>query len=612
MIHLIISLFKRIKKAFLDLKMRHKLTLSYILIILIPLCGMGVYTYKLSIDNITEQSINNTEQGIKMVAANISNTIERYLVLADNIYFNDKVRLLMTEVHEGIKEFELIQYKSSVLSLLHTTGKSTNLSLIRYAPAKMESITNNFDRILSYSVDSNILEQENKQSVSIYNAKRVEDREWFKQLKDKTLHYVWAQVEQDGYYGNISLLREFVRITKSGYKTSGLLKLTVRLTDLLNAGYDADNSNYNYLVLDQNNHPFILNSHMQQLYDTHKQNIENLITHEPDKGIILNDISMVYTNLESTSWKVVYIMNLEEYTRKADNIKKLTIYIGISAMLLLLIISELLASLITKRIMKVSKYVVDVKNGNFDAVIHDSSNDEIGVMTTGLTEMVNTIKQLIQEVYRTKLEKRDAQLKMIQSQINPHFLYNSLSAINFLVLKGELKKINQMVKALSTFYRLTLSKGADIISISNEVMHLKAYLEVFSIRMEKSFRVNYDIDEEALNYGTLKVILQPMVENIFEHAIGNRTTPININISIKTNERDVIFKVIDDGVGISREVLSKILTHDAGSVGYGVRNVNDRIVLQFAEPYGVRMCSYPGAGTSVTIVIPKFRISEHL
>jgi len=607
----ILSVVRPVRKIFLNLKMRHKLTLSYLLIILLPLIGMGLYAYKLSIDNITEQSINNTEQGLRMVVTNISNTIERYLVLADNIYFNDKVRVLMTEYHDGgYKEFELLQYRSTILSLLHTTGKSVNLSLIRYVPSEMETITNNFDRILSYSKDQDFLEEENRQLLSIYNARHIEDREWFKQLRGKTLQYTWAQVEQDGNYNNISLLREFARITEAGFSASGLLKLTVRLEDLFYTGYDLVNGNYNYLVLDNNDQPFILNSRMQEFYERHKQNIESLMPHEPGKGIIMDDFSMVYTNLDSTPWKVVYIMNLEEYTNKAENIKRLTFFIGIGALFLLLTISELLSSLITKRLSKVSKYVIDVKNGNFDAVIHDSSSDEIGMMTAGIKEMVKTIKRLIEEVYRTNLEKRDAQLKMIQSQINPHFLYNSLSAINFLVLKGELKKINQMVKALSTFYRLTLSKGHDIIPISDELMHLKAYLEVFRIRMEKSFNVSYDIDEEALGYATLKVILQPMVENIFEHAIGNRTNPININISIKTAGNDIIFKVIDDGIGINPEVMSKILSHDAGKVGYGIRNVNDRIVLQFSEPYGVSLSSNPGAGTTVTIVIPKFRISD--
>lgn len=610
--HRITAIINRIKKLFLNLRMRHKLTLSYFLIILIPVCGMGLYAYRLSIDNITEQSIKNTEQGINLVVANISNTIDRYLVLADNIYFNDKVRMLMTEYQDGgFKEFELLQYRSTLLSLLHTTGKSVNLSLIRYMPSKMESIPNNFDRILSFSRDYDFLEDENRHLVSIYNAEHVDNREWFKQLKGNTLQYTWAQVESDKQYNNISLLREFARITENGLKASGLLKLTVRLEDLLNVDDDLDYSNYNYLVLDRDNRPFLLNSHMEELYNVNRQNIESLIAHEPGKGIILNDISMVYANLKSAPWKVVYIMPLEEYTRKAENIKRLTFYIGMGALLLLLVISELVASLVTKRLSKVTRYVVEVKNGNFDAVIHDSASDEIGIMTTGLKEMVNNIKHLINEVYRINLEKRDAQLKMIQSQINPHFLYNSLSAINFLVLKGEQKKINQMVKALSTFYRLTLSKGADIIPISDELMHLKAYLEVFRIRMEKSFSVSFDIDEEALNYATLKVILQPMVENIFEHAIGDRTTPINIVISVKTNENDIIFKVIDDGIGISPQVLNKILSHDAEKVGYGIRNVNDRIRLQFSEPYGVRLFSVPGQGTTVTIVIPKFKVTDH-
>ena len=252
------------------------------------------------------------------------------------------------------------------------------------------------------------------------------------------------------------------------------------------------------------------------------------------------------------------------------------------------------------------------QKGNFDSKIKKIHQDELGYLDSSFNEMVEQMNTLIQKVYQANIDIKEAQLRALQAQINPHFLYNSLSIINRLSDLGCNQEINQMVFSLATFYRMTLNKGKDIIRIEDEIKQIKAYLDIYKIRLEDRFEVAFDFDPQILHCETVKVILQPFVENIFEHALGESEDTIHIRITGKCMppendiQNDFIqFTIQDDGIGIEPERLSELIYTDSQNTsGYGIKNVHQRIQIHYGPDYGVRICSELGEGTTVKINIP--------
>jgi len=189
-------------------------------------------------------------------------------------------------------------------------------------------------------------------------------------------------------------------------------------------------------------------------------------------------------------------------------------------------------------------------------------------------------------------------------------LYNTLSSINSLANLGEIDKVSEMVSSLVKFYRLTLNKGKAIMTVGEELEQVKAYIDIQAIKYGNRFKISYDVDERIFKYTTLKLILQPFVENVLNHAWYEET--INIRITAEMIDGSIVFKIIDNGVGMNEETISLIFNTEGSSIGYGIRNVNDRIRLHYGKEYGVSISSSIGIGTTIKIIIPQYRACKEI
>ena len=230
--------------------------------------------------------------------------------------------------------------------------------------------------------------------------------------------------------------------------------------------------------------------------------------------------------------------------------------------------------------------------------------DEIGGLIRGFGSMIDKINYLINEVYEGKLLQKQYEMRALQAQINPHFLYNSLSLINWKALEAGKDDISKLTLALSSFYRTSLNRGNNVLTIRQELENMKSYLEIQSCMHDDSFDVILDIQEDILNYQTLNLLLQPLIENAIEHGIDLLEDRKGvIKITGRMDEERIYLYVEDNGVGIEPELLSSIL--EFKTRGYGVRNVNERIKLFYGEEYKLQIESSEGQGTRSTITIPK-------
>ena len=267
------------------------------------------------------------------------------------------------------------------------------------------------------------------------------------------------------------------------------------------------------------------------------------------------------------------------------------------------------SGMVSSRIERLTHFMREVQEGSMDMQMESDDRDEIGMLYRGFGSMMKRIRTLINEVYLSKITQKEAELKALQAQINPHFLYNTLSLINWKALAAGEEDISRMTLALSTFYRTALNRGRNVLQVETELSNTRAYLEIQSMLHDGNFDYEIEAQTEILQCESLNLILQPLVENAIHHGIEEKTDGRG-KITVRGWKEDncVWFMVEDNGVGMEQEVADKILTME--SKGYGVRNVNERIRLCYGEKYAMKVESVVGKGTKMTIHFPARRLTD--
>lgn len=261
------------------------------------------------------------------------------------------------------------------------------------------------------------------------------------------------------------------------------------------------------------------------------------------------------------------------------------------------------SGMVSGRIERLTCLMQEVQEGSMDMQVGSNDRDEIGMLYRGFGSMMKRIRTLINEVYLGKITQKEAELKALQAQINPHFLYNTLSLINWKALAAGEEDISRMTLAMSTFYRTALNRGRNVLQVEAELSNTRAYLEIQSMLHDGDFDYEIEVQPEILQCESLNLILQPLVENAIHHGIEEKTDGRG-KISVRGWKEDncVWFMVEDNGVGMEQKVADKILTME--SKGYGVRNVDERIRLCYGEKYAMKVESVVGKGTKMTIHFP--------
>ena len=234
---------------------------------------------------------------------------------------------------------------------------------------------------------------------------------------------------------------------------------------------------------------------------------------------------------------------------------------------------------------------------------------ELGVFADSLNVMIERINKLLEQIKQEQIHLRKTELELLQLQINPHFLYNTLDTIVWLAEGGDQQKVVEMVGSLSSFFRTTLNEGRDIVTIRDEIKHVRSYLEIQSVRYQDILEYDIDIPEELEKYTIPKITLQPLVENALYHGIKNKRGLGHIKISGEMMSSYLLLYIEDNGIGIDDKRLKQISDKinntavDDNEV-FGLHNVNERIRLKFGNRYGIHVDSTYGIGTQVSVMLP--------
>ena len=272
--------------------------------------------------------------------------------------------------------------------------------------------------------------------------------------------------------------------------------------------------------------------------------------------------------------------------------------------LITLVLGLSFSRIFTRKIEELTRNMDKVNHGSREVTVSSDSEDEVGILINSFRRMMDEINRLIDEVYVNKIALKEYELKALQAQINPHFLYNTLSMMNWMAIRSGQMEISKVTLALSTFYRTALSKGEDMVTVETCIQNMEAYLEIQLTMHDHNFTVEWETDPDIKNEKMPKLLLQPVVENAIEHGIDEKEEgDKKLFLSFKGQGDDVEIIVRDNGTGMEQEKAETLVTYQAK--GYGLKNVNDRIRLLYGESYGIQIYSAPGEGTTVIMRFPK-------
>lgn len=350
--------------------------------------------------------------------------------------------------------------------------------------------------------------------------------------------------------------------------------------------------------------------------DRIQENLEEGNKYEENLEIWENDVQIVTALVRETFFQYVYyeIENIqnarESFQREYYVIMTFSTIAFIALAIFLAYASFKIPLDITKPISELSNVTDQVAKGNLSVRSEVYDGVEAKMLSDSLNAMIDKINELLEQVTTEQIRLRKAEFELLQAQINPHFLYNTLDAIVWLAESGEQEMVVKMVGSLSNFFRTSLNQGKDIVSIQEELQHVRSYLSIQQVRYQDILQYDIQVPETLFMYRIPKITLQPIVENALYHGIKNKRGMGHIVIRGLEEEDGFVLSVEDDGIGMTEEQAQKVsyeILHmeSKEKVVYGLYNINERIRLNFGDEYGIHISSKYGEGTAVEVHLPK-------
>lgn len=356
-------------------------------------------------------------------------------------------------------------------------------------------------------------------------------------------------------------------------------------------------------------------SNLRIYVDRIEENLQKESRYEDNMEIWENDVQIVTSLVGDTMSQYIYyeVRGIQQsraaYQTFFMNLVRFSL-LGMGLLLLLVIIlSYYIPRSITMPITRISRVTDQVAKGNLSVRAAAESGAEARMLSDSLNAMIDKINELLDQVTTEQIRLRKAEFELLQAQINPHFLYNTLDTIVWLAEAGDQKRVVSMVGNLSDFFRTSLNQGKDIISIREELAHVRSYLEIQQVRYQDILRYEITVPEDLYEYKIPKITIQPLVENALYHGIKNKRGQGTITITGERSENGFVLYVRDNGIGMTQERLNEVragiqkLSYTGKEI-YGLYNVNERIRLNFGETYGISIESTYGEGTCVSIGLP--------
>lgn len=481
-----------------------------------------------------------------------------------------------------------------------------------------EANRNHLRSIAVYGESGNLMAAE--PVVSQRENKDLTHQSWFqKALEDmENMHFSTPHIQnlfKDGARQNnwvISLSR-VVELTDKGAPVTGVL-----LVDMDFSGVSQMLQRINSNTMDTGQYYYLCDSNGEIIYHRKQREINSGSFRESDAAATYKDgvhgeefegehRKLIIKTVGLTGWKLVGVIPESTFTQGMFDMRYFIIMIILLMAMMLAVINRVVSAKISSPILKLDASVREYEAGE-KPEIYIGGSREIRHLGNSIQRSYEQIDELMQEIVKEQNERRRSELDALQSQINPHFLYNALDSITWMIEGERNDDAVFMISELAKLFRISLSRGQTVICVQDELQHAKSYMNIQKIRYKNAFHVIFDVDPEVYTYCSVKLVLQPLLENAISYGVGGMDDTGEIRIVARKQEERIILSVADNGFGMSEEEAELVLTdssriHKRGS-GVGLINVNKRIQMVFGKEYGLAVESELDEGTTVSICIP--------
>lgn len=562
-----------VRNRFKDMKLKYKLAGVYAIAGFLPVIIILSATFIQMKNILRDKELDTINSYLYQATASVESEVQIYNNLANYISFNQTISQVLS--YDYTSTYEMYTKFVSVMDPM--------LSSLLYFHSEV-------DRVTIYIDNGSV-----KHGDTLAPLSEIQDASWYQEVVgDNKIH--WYVDKENHKAFSASKMAMLDR-----YGMTGVLYISVDYDSVFEPFNQSIMNNFGVYITDQKDEKVF----EREVFDSKNKGdslnysqFQQALKDETSRYEIINSVS------DTTGWKIYLYKPESLMVSSVQPIILLAVIAALVCVVATILCIRILSKFVTQRITSLQHNMKEVERGNLLITVHNDSKDEIGDLMSGFDSMLHKLNRLINEVYKGKIKEKEYEMRALQAQINPHFLYNTLSLINWKAIEAGEMDISKITLSLSTFYRTSLNKGNNILTIAEEIDNIKSYLNIQLIMHDHDFDVDIQVDEGILGYKTLNLILQPLIENAIDHGIDLKSEGRGyIHITGRDEGMEILLVVEDNGIGMTEEQAMKIITED--SKGYGVRNVNERIKLYYGENYALQILSEVGVGTKAVIRFPK-------
>ena len=534
-------------------------------------------------------------------------------VIATGLYYTSIAQILDEQIINTSKQVvsnyenyfdSAIEVSNSIQTKIDNRSVLDEKSAIRNYFDDVKTIKGEILSIALYDTEGNLIVADS--SFDTTSAESVYDTESFTNALNEPMINIFSAVgyENERYAFTLSRYMSFNKGSDHG-----VALIEFDFTKIVRLIYQSD--------LGENGHIAIFDRDYNVVYSSKPEFInEDLVETKKlvlgSTGVTINrqSFNLFISTVTNTGWKVSVFTNNSQIYSSLYNFIIIVIITTLILSLVYIFIVYVIVKQVTYPIYRLQAEMNKVKDLNYEVNRSKltKGSKEIIQLDATFNEMMKRIRYLADKLLQEQVNQRKSELKALQNQINPHFLYNTLDSIIYMIDKGENQKAEEMIVALSKFFRISISRGKTIIPLKDEVEHVRNYLLIQKIRFGDQFTYSINVNPNLYQYNCIKLILQPLVENAIEHGLNDNESGGKIEIIGEENDNYIILRIKDNGYGISEEKLQSIYEsfhHDSIHQGVGLKNVYQRIKIYYGEEADLKIESFEDEGTTISIYIPK-------
>lgn len=590
-----------IKEGYKKRSLQWMISLSFTAISIISIAAMAIAFYSHSINTIRENTIKENEQIVDQVSRNLNSYIRSMMGISDTMYYSVIKNRNLT--NEKINKEMGLLYEANKDNLTSIVCATKDGAIVAASPVSTRKPGVNLSK-----------------------------QEWFQKALDEieNIHFSTPHVQNlfDNssyrYYWVVSLSRS-VELTYFGSVREGVLLVDMNYSGIEQMFERVNDGGVGFVYLCDSDGEIIYHPMQKAIY-AGLVNENNLVHAAHADGSFSEKFDgqerdVVVKTVGYTGWKIISVTPTSELAIDMGQMRNYLLMVAIIIFMLIVFGNYIISYVVTDPIRKLEESIADLEEGvaaeyvmNEDDIFIGGSH-EIRHLGRTIKSMIRQMRKLTDDMVREQKAKRKSELDALQSQINPHFLYNTLDSVVWMIEGERYKDAISMVTALAQLFRISLSKGNNIITIHDEIVHARNYLNIQKVRYKNKFTADIDIDPAIENCATIKLIVQPLLENAIYYGVEHMDGEGEITVRGYEKDGDIFISVSDNGMGIPQETLETLLTDKARSrgkgSGIGLWNVNQRIQIYFKGEYGLIVESELDEGTTVTIHLPKIPIEEY-